>query len=84
MPSYLCKCSKRIDYTKIPADASYHLVADEDVDILEDIVTHTAQWQKGIQVLRCPQCDRLWVFWQGFGSAPTEYVNAGIDERPPR
>lgn len=82
MPSYLCKCDRRIDYTEIPAPTSYHLVHDEDVEVDEDIVTRHATWTEAVQVLRCPFCDRLWVFWQGFGNSPTEYVNAGVDRRP--
>ena len=82
MPSYLCKCNKRIDYTTIPAESSYHLLADEDVEIEEDIVTRNAAWSRAVQVLRCPNCDRLWVFWDGFHEAPTEYFNAGQDTRP--
>lgn len=82
MPSYLCKCNKRIDYTNIPAPPSYHLVADADVEVQDDIVTNNATWSKAIQVLRCHYCDRMWIFWDGFHNSPTEYVNAGVDTRP--
>ena len=56
VPSYLCKCNQRIDFTSIPAETSYHLVADEDVDVQEDVVTHNATWTKSIQV---PAVSRL-------------------------
>jgi hypothetical protein len=82
MPSYLCKCNKRIDYTSIPADPSYQLVADKDVVVQDDIVTCNATWSEATQVLRCPYCGRLWVFWDGFHKAPTEYLNVGVDTRP--
>lgn len=82
MPSYRCNCDKWISYTSIPADPSYHLVAEKDVVVQDDIDTCNATWSESKQVLRCPYCDRLWVFWDGFHNAPTEYVSAGVDTRP--
>lgn len=83
MPSYLCRCQKRIDYTEIPAASSYYLVADEAAEVQDDLVTYVANWTESTNVLRCPSCDRLWVFWNGMGGVPTEYESRGLDERDP-
>jgi len=82
MPSYLCKCNTRIDYTEIPAAASYHLVEDGAAEVQEDL-THKVSWTESTEALRCPACDRFWVFWSGMSQAPTEYESKGIDDRPP-
>lgn len=83
MPSYLCKCQHRIDYSEIPAEASYHLVADLDAEVDDDLVTYNATWTAAAEVLRCPSCGRLWVFWNGMNQAPTEYELRGVDDRQP-
>jgi hypothetical protein len=71
-----------MDYTTIPAEASYELINDLDIDADEQL-NGIAKWSKSVQVLRCSQCDRLWVFWQGMSEAPTEYLSQGVDIRPP-
>jgi hypothetical protein len=81
MPGYLCKCDVRMDYTEIPAACSYYLVEDAAVDIQEDITTHQAAWTDLKNVLRCPACGRLWIFWNGMALAPTEYECRGVDDR---
>ncbi len=83
MPSYLCKCLTRIDYTEIPASSSYHLVADAAAQVDEDLITYNATWTESTEVLRCPSCHRLWVFWDGMGQAPSEYLLVGVDDREP-
>ena len=83
MPSYLCKCQTRIDYTEIPADASYHLVADSAAEVDDDLTTYNATWSQSTEVLRCLTCDRLWVFWSGMNQPPTEYQCLGVDKRGP-
>lgn len=81
MPSYLCRCNTWIDYTDIPSENSYHLVKDVDVEVEDEIVTNYASWLKATQVLCCPSCERLWIFWAGMADAPVEYLCVGVDER---
>ena len=83
MPSYLCKCKTRIDYTQIPATCSYHLVEDAAAEVQHDLITYNASWNESTEVLRCPSCGRLWVFWDGMSNAPTEYKCEGLDNRAP-
>ena len=82
MPSYLCRCQTWINYTNIPAECSYHLIQDAAAEVQDDLLTYTFDMKDSSEVLRCPTCDRLWVFWNGMGRDPTEYECKGLDERP--
>lgn len=82
MPSFLCRCGIRIDYTRIPADSAYQLVEDTKIDVENDS-KYLARWEEATQVLECADCKRLWIFWNGMANSPTEYVNKGIDDRAP-
>jgi hypothetical protein len=79
MPSYLCKCDARIDYTAIPAPCSYFLIEDRAADVEQDLITWRTE--NALNVLKCPDCGRLWIFWDGMQNAPTEYRYVGVDPR---
>lgn len=82
MPSYLCKCGTRIDYTDIPAAASYKVIGDADVDV-DDELDMSFRSDRSKEALLCANCGRFWIFWNGFHNPPTEYMDCGVDSRDP-
>jgi hypothetical protein len=74
MPSLMCKCSKRISYGEIPCQDEWLLVSDVEFDRFTGQVDAEAIYGAATSLLKCPSCERLWVFWNGFQSPPFEYA----------
>ena len=73
MPKLLCRCDQVISFSAIPDEHSWWLISDVEFDSFVGMVDAEAVFRVGRHVLRCPQCGRLWVFWDKT-SPPTEYI----------
>jgi hypothetical protein len=73
MPKLLCKCSEVLRYGEIPCPIEWRLISDVDFERLSGQVDAEAVYQATQMMLRCPRCDRLWVFWDQ-NADPTEYI----------
>jgi hypothetical protein len=36
-------------------------------------------YQQMNSFLKCPQCERLWIFWHGYNNHPTEYMKKELN-----
>ncbi|WP_299073325.1 hypothetical protein [uncultured Paraglaciecola sp.] len=73
MPSLKCRCDNRIDFGQIPNPNEWLLVSDVAYDKYDGIVNSEDLYSEFEHALRCPNCQRLWVFWNGFSEEPTCY-----------
>jgi len=76
MPAILCTCGERLSYGEIPSPNEWHLISDVDFDNFSGQVNAEEVYMATKGALRCPKCDRIWIFWDGFQRAPTEYTPA--------
>lgn len=73
MPKLLCKCGEVLSYGAIPCPIEWKLLADVKFDKFSGQVDAKSVYRASDTMLRCPNCDRLWVFWDE-ATIPTEYV----------
>lgn len=76
MPNLACTCGATLNYGEIPCPIEWLLFSDAQFDDLPRQVETETLYRQAISLLRCPQCARLWVFWEGFGKPPEEYTLA--------
>lgn len=76
MPNLACTCGATLNYGEIPCPIEWLLFRDAQFDVLPPQVETEALYRQAISLLRCPECARLWVFWEGFGRPPEEYTPA--------
>ena len=74
MPKMLCRCGEVLRWSEIPNPIEWLLIADTAYDAYREPVDPVELYRAMRHLLRCPACGRLWVFWDGFGGEPTEYV----------
>jgi hypothetical protein len=74
MPGILCSCGKALKYGVVPCPIEWLLISDTEADRYQGQIDAEDLYRAARSLLRCPDCDRLWVFWEGFQKAPTEYV----------
>ncbi len=74
MPSINCKCGEKLGYGEIPNPIEWLTISDTDYDFYEGNIDAENLYLKMKSILKCPSCNRLWVFWSGFDSDPTSYA----------
>ncbi|PJB35220.1 MAG: hypothetical protein CO108_26270 [Deltaproteobacteria bacterium CG_4_9_14_3_um_filter_63_12] len=74
MPKLRCTCSEVLNYGEIPCPIEWLTISDVEFDGLSKPCDLEVLYQRMTSLLQCPDCGRLWVFWEGFGKPPTEYV----------
>ena len=83
MPSINCKCGKKLGYGEIPNSIEWLMISDEAYDKYSGEIDSELLYKEMKSFLKCPNCGRLWVFWDGFQSSPTVY-NCDDTKQPKR
>jgi hypothetical protein len=78
MPSIACKCGSRLSFGEIPNPIEWLMISDDDFDTFPEKVDASEIYANVTHMLKCTNCNRLWIFWNGFQSAPTSYMPEGI------
>jgi hypothetical protein len=73
MPKLRCKCETMINYGYIPSRDEWLLISDTDYDGFSGMVDTELLYSRFIHMLKCPVCERLHVFWNGFDQPPQTY-----------
>jgi hypothetical protein len=73
MPKLLCKCNQVLSFGPIPSPIEWRILSDERFDSFSGWVDAEDIYQATNMMLRCPNCGRLWVFWDEAAN-PVEYV----------
>ena len=66
MPKVQCKCNFVINASQIPSPYQYLIISDKEFDQFEGQVDAEEIYSLMKIVLKCPNCGRLHVFWNGF------------------
>jgi hypothetical protein len=73
MPAFFCKCGERILDGQIPQPNEWRLISDVDYDAYTDLIDAEQLYAAMKGMLLCPQCGRVWIFWNGYQQPPTCY-----------
>lgn len=76
MPKILCECDETIFLQEIPCKNQWLMISDVDMNRFEGQVNRSDIYDAMAPVVRCPKCHRLWIFWEGFGKPPAQYILA--------
>lgn len=74
MPKYTCKCGESLRFGEIPCSIEWKIVSDQKFDQFSGMVDAEEIYSAMDSLLKCPNCGRVWIFWDGFKSAPQEYM----------
>ena len=74
MPSIKCKCGEKLCYGEIPNPIEWLAISDVEYESYEGVIDAEKLYREMKSILKCPSCSRLWVFWNGFDSAPDSYA----------
>ena len=79
MSKILCECGEQLWDGQVPSPIMWRLIADEDFERFAGQVDAQAIYTASQELLRCPNCDRLWIRWNKNSDELTLYRPA--DER---
>ena len=72
MPSIECRCGRHLSYGEIPSPIEWRILSDVEFDRFVGTVEVEAIYAATRLMLRCTDCERLWVCWEDH-AAPIEY-----------
>lgn len=73
MPKILCNCNSIIPLGEIPSPHQYLMISDVEYDSFHGQVDAEDVYAAMKLVAKCPNCARLHIFWNGYGSPQTVY-----------
>jgi len=73
MPSLNCRCGQKLCWGEIPNPIELLMISDNAYDSYSGTVDTEELYGKMRSILKCPVCERLWVFWNGFDNEPKSY-----------
>jgi hypothetical protein len=73
MPNMLRTCGHRISYGEIPCRNQWLLISEDFYDQFSGEVDAEIIYRAMLPILRCPNCERLWIFWEGFAKPVSAY-----------
>jgi hypothetical protein len=74
MPALHCKCGRWISYGEIPCKDEWVFMSDVEYDAFSGKVDAEDVYRSMKSFLKCPDCSRLWFFWDGYQNAPQEFL----------
>ena len=81
MPKLRCDCDTIINYGNIPAADEWLLISDIDFDQFSEEVNAEKLYHRFVHMLKCPTCQRLHIYWNGFTKSPTTYLVGDMDHK---
>jgi len=73
MPKLRCNCDFIIPLGEIPSPNQYLIISDMEYDKFEGQVDAEAVYNVMKLVVKCPNCSRLHIFWNGFENPQSVY-----------
>ena len=74
MPKITCRCGEILSYSEIPCPIEYKFISDVEYDKYEGTIDSENLYSHMKSFIRCIKCNRLWFFWNGYSSPPSEYL----------
>jgi hypothetical protein len=78
MPKLRCNCGEVIHYGQIPCPSEWLIISDSDFDKFSGMMDAEEIYSATKSFLLCPKCRRLWVFWNGYGHSPEEFIPSSL------
>jgi hypothetical protein len=67
MSSFFCKCHQRLRISgEIPNPIEWLIISDTAYDGFAGLIDAENLYHAFKHMLKCPNCGRLWVYWDGF------------------
>jgi hypothetical protein len=82
MPSIFCKCGERILDGQIPQPNEWLLMSDVEYGDYTGMIDAEQLYLAMKSMLLCPQCGRVWIFWNGYQQLPTCYSQEQLASLP--
>jgi hypothetical protein len=80
MAKLRCECGYLIAISgEIPNPLEWKILSDSRFDEFEGLIDAEKIYGECNSMFRCPNCGRLWVFWNGFGKDPECYSPRSIN-----
>lgn len=73
LPYINCKCGKILQYGDIPCAIEWLFISDVDFDKFQGSIDSESLYRHMNSFLKCNNCNRLYIFWNGFGNMPSIY-----------
>jgi hypothetical protein len=73
MPKLVCKCNYVIGLSDIPSPHQFLMISDTDYDKINKRLDRATLYQMMTLVVKCPNCGRLHVFWEGVDTPQSIY-----------
>jgi hypothetical protein len=75
MGKIACKCGTTLRISgEIPNPLEWLIISDQDFDAFTGPIDAEQLYHKVKSMLKCPDCDRLWIFWNGMQEPPACYT----------
>lgn len=74
MPMLKCVCDQIIHYGEIPCQDEWLMISDVKFDKFSGSTDSETIYKQMTHLLKCPNCCRLHIFWDGFGNPPQVYL----------
>jgi hypothetical protein len=75
MPKLQCTCGMVLNYGQIPCPDEWLLISDVEFDRYSGSVDVEKVYAAMKSLLKCPQCNRLYIFWDGFDRDPEIFIS---------
>lgn len=74
MPKRLCSCGETLNFSPIPNPIEWRIISDVELDQFSGMV-NTSDIIRASKILAiCPDCGRVYIFWNGFSQPAQEYI----------
>lgn len=74
MPKLQCKCDTILNLQEIPCSIEFRFISDIDFDKYHGTINVEDLYLNTKPFLKCPNCRRLWIYWNGYDADPEEYL----------
>jgi hypothetical protein len=74
MPSIACRCGEVLKFGEIPNSIEFLFISDVQFDGFGRNIDSESLYRSMRSILCCPNCRRLWFFWDGFDREPIPYL----------
>jgi hypothetical protein len=74
MPSRTCKCGTQLRFGGFPNPLEWIIMSEEKFDKYPSETKISEILLDSDVFIKCPKCQRVWIYWQGFDNSPTCYI----------
>ena len=73
MSKFKCECRTILSFGRIPNPDEWLLISDKEYDNFQGKIDSEELYSRCKCLIKCPSCNRVWIFWNGFNNKPELY-----------